>query len=204
MSEPETPVAPSTRTWRRWFRWLPIIACIPVVAWALLFVILPALHVGRVFVVPTGAMSPALVPGDYIYCSEVAYRSHGPARGDVVVFDTEGLPLFGQSQINTKRVAGLPGETISISGGKLLVNGRAAPELVGLQYVVMPTNPLSAMENGLKQEGDTFSVPAGTYFLLGDNSPNSFDSRYWGPVSEANIKGRAVCRLWPFLRIGGL
>ena len=136
--------------------------------------------------------------------NELAYLSNGPARGDIVVFDTEGIRLFAHSQMNIKRVAGLPGDTISISGGKLLVDGRPAPELDGIRYVIMPANPISGAEGALHEEGDTFTVPAATYFMLGDNSPNSFDSRYWGPLPAANIKGRAAMRFWPWSRIGGL
>jgi signal peptidase I len=147
-------------------------------------------------------MAPAVISGDHIYVEGVTYLFRKPVRGDLVAFTNEGLQLEQKPGIvYLKRVVGLPGERIRISGETLYVNEKAVDldNCAGrikyslLPYSRYPSNP-----------DEIFTVPAGEYYLLGDNAEHSMDSRHWGGVPQKNILGRAVFRYWPSSRIGGM
>jgi signal peptidase I len=168
-------------------------------ATALLFsVVLPWLQVGRGVSVPNQGMAPEVRKGDLLYLNELAYRGTTPARGDVICFRGEGLPTLVRTwNWQVKRVVGLPGETLSIrDDGALCVNGRPAPELAGFRYAVFQ------YDRFLTNADPSYTVPAGTCFVLGDFPDGSYDSRFFGPVPLRNIAGRAVFRYWPPQRMG--
>jgi signal peptidase I len=131
-----------------------------------------------------------------------------PARGDIVVFDS---PADGTSLV--KRVIGVPGDVVALDGESLIVNGyraRYAPEDIrevrGMLASTAAQNPSVLRETGQAGSHDIFilparvsrtsfgplRVPAGMYFMLGDNRDNSADSRYFGFVPRRNIVGRAT------------
>jgi len=103
----------------------------------------------------------------------------------VITFRSDRIPALPQRGINFKRVVGLPGERIRIDEGHLLVNGEAVALSNRLGTITYDWPPG-------KQAGTVtdLTVPAGHYFVLGDNSTDSFDSRYWGCVPETAILGR--------------
>lgn len=92
-------------------------------------------------------------------------------RGDLVLVELDGVQII-------KRLIGLPNETVYIYDGKIFING----ELLVEPYEVIP--PLYTLEE-IKLDGDT-------YFILGDNRPDSKDSHSFGPIKGSNIKGRAI------------
>jgi signal peptidase I len=166
----------------------------------LLFVVtLPVLEIGKPFRVPNNAMSPSIHAGDQIYALRWDLLEDQPHRGDVMIFKPDGIvELQNKKPISEwymKRIAGLPDETVSIrDDGQFCVNGKPAAELTGTSY--------GFGDEFLTYDGDTYIVPTRSYFLLGDNSPSSWDSRYWGCVPLANIRYRAVFRFWPLTRFG--
>jgi len=114
-----------------------------------------------------------------------------PSRGDVIVFEAPREALFkcGAGGTFVKRLIGLPGETVSEHNGYISINGRALPQ----PYV----------ERGHRDNGSgTWHVPKGGYFLLGDNRPQSCDSREFGSVPRRNLVGPVVALYWPPDRIG--
>ena len=190
---------PSKRSWGIWLGILGIAFSLPLVLLVLLFVLLPACQIGRVFSIPADSMSPTIKKGDRIYVSQSMYWFTTPHRGDLVVFWTKNIAGFEKrgGDTNTtfvKRLGGFPGESLSLHAGRLWVNGAPAPELAQFKY--------ESTEDWLGHEGDSFIVSADGYFVLGDNSANSMDSRYWGCVPAANIRGCAFACLWPPQRLG--
>lgn len=124
------------------------------------------------------SMEPTLHENQRLIVEKVSYRFEQPARGDIVVVDVpdSDIPLI-------KRVVGLPGETISIQNGQLLVNNQPVNEtyLASLPLYNYPAT----------------TVPADHLFVMGDNRPVSRDSRSFGPVALNQIQGRAWLSYWP-------
>ncbi len=160
------------------------------------------------YLVPTGSMNPTIMEGDRIFANKLAYglklpfgKSHqivwsSPARGDIIAF----VPPHDGKTEYTKRVIGLPGDIITIDNHKLFINGQRIPqkflsekdgmrlfeeELSGRRHIIQVA---PGRASGLKKF--TVKVPAGQYFVMGDNRDNSFDSRFWGTVPFGNIDAR--------------
>jgi signal peptidase I len=153
--------------------------------------------------IPSISMEPTLHVGDMVLVNRFIYRLHGPRRGDVIVFHPPGrgqTPIRGattEADVNfIKRVIGLPGETIQVSHGTVFIC--TAPHQ-GCRALREPY--------AVKQPSGTFgpyTIPRGDYFVMGDNRPNSDDSRLWGPLPRRNIIGEAFLIYWPLRRIGTL
>ncbi len=133
--------------------------------------------------VPTGSMIPTINEGDQFLVTRI-YNLGNLKRGEIVVFDSKEL-----NDVLIKRLIGLPGDNISIVNGKVSVNGEELDE----NYVV----------NHDKFNGE-YHVPEGKYFFLGDNRPDSFDSRKWkNPyIDGKDIKAKAQIRVYPFDSFG--
>ncbi len=171
--------------------------------------------------------------GDLIVVNKMAYHFRLPERGEVFVFNTQGIEGIssksstGQEggQHYVKRLCGLPGDSLAIENSQLIVNGAPAKEWTiqrvaagqppyhSCGYVALPAPATILSEKHYITEGSTVYLsnskkfPAlREYVALGDNTPrlNSFDSRYWGPVRQFNIVGPACLCLWPFTSHWGL
>jgi len=134
------------------------------------------------YTVVMSSMEPNFQEGECIMVDKVCYRSSGPERGQVIVFDPP--PPNDESRYPfIKRVIGLPGDTVEIREGKVFVNGTALEE----EYLMAPPNyTMPATE-----------VPQNEYFVLGDNRNNSSDSHTGWTVPRDNIIGRAWFTYWP-------
>ena len=124
------------------------------------------------------SMEPNLHNGEYVLIDKISYLLHPPERGDVVVFTP---PNNERDYI--KRVIGLPGDTVEVTGGQIYVNGVALDEPY-LPQVVLRDEPARVVEEG-------------RYFVLGDNRNNSSDSRSFGTITPQSIVGRAWLVYWP-------
>jgi signal peptidase I len=141
------------------------------------------------FVIPSESMVPTLEVGDRVLANKFIYRFTEPDQGDVVVF--ESVEQEGQNLI--KRVVGLPGDTVEVRDNTLYINGEPQDEPYLNDDFIGPQVP-----HGPE------TVPEDTYFFMGDNRANSYDSRSYGPVPEENLEGEAFMLFWPPTRLGTL
>ena len=150
----------------------------------------------RPTIVKQTSMEDTLRENDYMIMYRLAYKNHGPERGDIIIFQSSLINEdSGKDKLLIKRVIGLPGDDIMISDGQLYINGEAYKE----DYLKDGYTP--AFE--IPPEGKTYTVPDGTYFCMGDNRVGSVDSRRneVGVVPAESIKGKVVIRLFPFNKI---
>ena len=150
------------------------------------------------YYIPTPSMEPTLASGDRILVNKLSYRLHDVNRGDLVVFDPPASAEPGADHL-IKRVIGLPGETVTAVEGRVLVDGGLLIE----PYLAWPegTDAFGAVPWCDDGGAGSCRVPEGHVFVMGDNRPNSRDSRFFGPVPVDSIVGRAFVRYWP---LGGL
>ncbi|MEK7647153.1 MAG: signal peptidase I [Patescibacteria group bacterium] len=156
---------------------------------SLLIIVPIRLYIAQPFIVKGSSMDPSFYSGDYLIIDELSYHFNQPKRGEVVVFR---YPL-DTSKFFIKRVIGLPGETISIKGNAVTIYNSEHSGGFVLREDYMRGATLSDTKVILE---------AKEYFVMGDNRSASFDSRYWGALSEDKIVGRAAARLWPVASIG--
>ena len=159
-------------------RWPAVLAVALLLALAQAFLAEP-------FRIESGSMLPTLRGGDRVLVDKRAYRDALPRRGDLVVFHA---PRSGD--VTLKRAVGLPGDSVAIEDGALVVNGRRRSE----PYA--DPDAIDSVYFGPAR------VRAGTVFVLGDNRADSIDSRDYGAVSRGDLMGRVRVRLWPPARWG--
>ncbi len=175
-------------------------------------------YVTEAFVVTGSAMSPTLLGtsdsrpstewSDYIAANKWIYRVSEPQRGDLVIFRHRAgspEPNDSSSTILLMRIVGLPGETIDIEPPNVLIDGKPLTKPRIFKKISSKRDGYSGyfrLEN-LMQKGIPLPIMLGPdeYFLLGDHSPGSYDSRFWGPVSRQDIIGKAIRIYFPFSRI---
>jgi signal peptidase I len=147
-------------------------------------------------------MSPAISPGDLVLAEGATFLFREPRRGEIIVFRTTGIagmPPHEQGQIYVKRLVGLPGDQVRITGGELFVN-ESQVTLQNEGGSIHYTN--FKWSQYLSNGEETVVVPPGHYFVLGDNSPDSADSRIWGFVPGQNVLSRVIFRYGPLSRMG--
>ena len=161
--------------------------------------------------------SGLVVTGDFLFVNRWLWNFRHPRRGDVMIFSTTGIEGLQQGTHYIKRMVGTPGETISIRAPKLYVNGEEATEPLRIWQISHQEkfDPAAYPYAGFRPSGTTdprYMTPGRTlphegssvtlgpteYYACGDNSPSSYDSRYWGPVPAKNLVGIAGGVFWPF------
>lgn len=153
-------------------------------------------YVVQSFYIPSPSMVPTLDVGDRIMVNKLSYDFHSVHRGDIVVFKRPPLEEQDFPDL-VKRVIGLPGETISSDNGHIYINGKLLSE------PWLPPGPQSYTGALPDDEHPQFNmpgpvhIPAGEYFVMGDNRTDSEDSRFFGPIAKSSIVGRAVAVVWP-------
>lgn len=157
----------------------------------------------QTFFIPSPSMVPTLQVGDRIIVDKLSYRLHGVHRGDIVVFARP--PLEDQQyQDLVKRVIGLPGETISSESGNIYIDGVRLPEPWLPKTPNSYTTGIPGDSNPQFDLPGPVKIPAGDYYVMGDNRMGSQDSRWFGPIPGSLIVGRAVAVVWPPSRVKGL
>src|ERR1700733_6331167 len=163
----------------------------------------------RPFKVPTGSMSPTLLgntkrpdgttaAGDRIFVEKYAYWFGKPERGDIVAFKTDGISsMLPENEFYIKRIVGIPGDILSIQNGHLFNHGQPVTEPSSLAKRPILNTP-GGTQPYLANATDTFVVSNDCYFVVGDNTTNSFDSRHWGALPKKKLFGKVqkfICRL---------
>ncbi len=151
----------------------------------LLIVFIFRYFIAQPFIVEGSSMEPTFETGQYLIVDELSYFFENPHRGEVIVF----RPPQNTSTHYIKRVIGLPGETVTISGSYVYIKNASHPEGFKLDESYIVHKKDSNMAITLKDD---------EYFVMGDNRANSSDSRYWGPIHKSAISGRTFVRLFPF------
>ena len=154
----------------------------------------------QAFKIPSGSMEDTLAIGDHILVSKFIYgmkipltntrflKIRDPKRGDVMVFEYPEDP----SKDFIKRVIGTPGDTIEVKEKKVYVNGA----LYENPHEVHKEPDMYPKEQNPRDNMGPVKVPAGSYFMMGDNRDRSYDSRFWGFVKSDKIKGLAFIKYW--------
>jgi len=177
----------------------------------------------QTFVITSGSMENGLLVGDLLVANRMAFGANipwtearlpgyrSPNRGDVVVFD----PHHDIDQMLVKRLVGLPGDTLQMIEGALLLNGiprdepyvkhenpgsdAPAPEMAWQSEYLLPSQE-PATYTPTRDTWGPLVVPEGHYFMLGDNRDASYDSRYWGPLAVWRVEGKAEFIYYSFDR----
>jgi signal peptidase I len=200
---------------------------------ALIIGVLPTLAIflgtrqllAEAFRIPSGSMEPTLLVGDWLFVNKLRFGPHipftnrslpgyaSPKRGDVTVFISPAQDAsirISPDEVTptlVKRIVGVPGDTLLMRHGQLIVNGTAvsSPSAFVLpDSVASEPQSIFAWQHRIEIRGSRFGapieapslhewgplvVPAGTFFMMGDNRDNSVDSRYYGPVPRTNLRG---------------
>lgn len=164
------------------------------------------------FYIPSGSMLPTIQINDRVMVSKLSYRFGEPVRGDIIVFHnpyidngenngilpsifrnvTESIGIrTADAEDFIKRVVGLGGEELQVLNGRVLIDGSPIDEAYLPQGTYMLDFP-------------PVEIPEGHVFVMGDNRPQSSDSRVFGPIPVEDVVGKAVLRVWPLSRFGGL
>ncbi|HUQ64335.1 MAG TPA: signal peptidase I [Acidimicrobiales bacterium] len=145
----------------------------------------------QAFYIPSASMEPTLRTDDRVLVNKLSYDFHDLHRGDIVVFKSPPGETNATIKDLIKRVVALPGETVEARDGHVLVDGKPIDE--------------SYLPKGVTtSQFEPRKIPPGDIWVMGDNRSNSKDSRYFGPVSESLIVGRAFIRVWPLSTLGFL
>ena len=142
-------------------------------------------------IVKESSMEPTLYENHYLIVNKLAYRTGEPERGDIIVFESDLETDDGDKKLLIKRIIGLPGETIKVTGGNVYIDG----QLLAEEYLKDGITP---------GEIEDCYIEDGELFVMGDNRIVSIDSRELGCINEETVMGKAVLRLFPFNQIGGL
>ncbi len=152
---------------------------------ALLIVLPIRLFIAQPFIVSGASMETTFSTGQYLIVDQLTYHFDTPERGDVIVFRYPKDP----SKFFIKRIIGVPGDTVSISGSDVTILNTEHPEGMLLQEpYILSMKPGATI---------TETLGEGEYFVMGDNRDASSDSRAWGVLQREHIVGRAFLRLFP-------
>jgi signal peptidase I len=132
-------------------------------------------------------MDPTFESGQYLVVDQLTYHVRNPERGDVIVFKYPRNP----ETFFIKRIIGLPGDSVTINNGEITIKNEEYPDGFVLDETYYIDDKHRTYDNS------TITLNDDEYFVMGDNRPQSSDSRVWGPLEEKYIVGRPIVRLFP-------
>lgn len=152
----------------------------------------------QAFFIPSLSMYPTLHTGDRVLVNKVSYHLHDVERGDVVVFERPASETSSNIPDLIKRVVALPGESVAFDNGAVYIDGQKLEE----SYLPAGTVTSSASAPYKCTLQAPCIVPKGDVWVMGDNRGDSKDSRYFGPIPQSSIVGKAFVKVWPLGRFG--
>lgn len=176
---------------------------------AAVFLLFTNTFVVKTFFIPSGSMEETLLVGDHLFVNRFIFGPtmgnleravlplREPRRGDIVIFRSPERPNVDL----VKRLIGLPGDTIQVVNKQLFVNGKKVEDgsyVVHKDPHVFLNRPYMSEQQRLRDNFGPVTVPAASYFCMGDNRDMSYDSRFWGTVPAHYLKGRAFLIYWSF------
>jgi signal peptidase I len=172
-----------------------------VILGALLVAFLIKTFLMQAYFIPSSSMTPTLQVGDRVLVNKLSYKVGDIGRGDLVVFKRPANENSAQTDL-IKRVIGLEGELIEILDGRIYIteSSSSVRQLLLEPYLSSNTLTVGIFENTDVCEVSTETsclIPDNHIFVLGDNRGGSRDSRFFGPIDEDMVVGRAFIRLWP-------
>src|SRR5262245_19736889 len=177
-------------------------------AFTIIFVLLFTSYVAQATQVPTESMKPTILVGDHFFLDKIVFPANYPAairsylphrsisRGDIIAFKS---PTDGNIPF-VKRVIGLPGDTVEVRSKDVYINGRKMdePYKIHVDSTVYNPDQWTPEELRIRDNYGPVTVPANSYFAMGDNRDNSNDSRYWGFVTWDEIIGKPLFVYWSY------
>ena len=176
---------------------------------AAVFLLFTNTFVVKTFFIPSGSMEETLLVGDHLFVNRFIFGPtmgkleqavlplREPRRGDIVIFRSPERPNIDL----VKRLIGLPGDTIQVVNKQLFVNGKKVEDDAYVEHKDPRTflnRPYMSEQQRLRDNFGPVTVPAESYFCMGDNRDMSYDSRFWGTVPAHYLKGRAFLIYWSF------
>lgn len=175
---------------------------------ALVFVFFFTRFIAQATQVPTESMKPTILVGDHFFLDKFAFPANYPdfmlrilptrevKRGEIVAFK----PPIDPNVPYIKRVIGLPGETLEVRDKVVYINGVKLnePYVKFIDPDIIQRNSGYPAESVVRDNFGPYQIPPNAYFMMGDNRDNSYDSRFWGPVSAKEIIGRPLFIYWSY------
>ena len=183
------------------------------IVFVVVMVVIIRFFIGEIRWIPSASMHPTLIEGDRIFVERFSRFFSSPKRGDIIVFyppdtDIKTDPLSVMERLTgffckdiayIKRVIGIPGDTLEIKeflNGKFQVYINDKP--IDEPYIMSPDDYIPCSDGMFC---GPMKIPAGNYFMMGDNRGNSQDSRFWGFLPEERVIGKAIFLFWPLNRL---
>jgi signal peptidase I len=199
-STPESPESPEAGADepedKKSSRTRSIIEWVVVIGGALIVALLIKAFLVQAFYIPSESMVPTLKIGDRVLVNKLSYDLHDVNRGDLIVFERPPGETDESVKDLIKRVVGLPGDQIVIKDNSVYINGTQLDE----SY--LPEGTLTKQGRLDCVDATPCVVPDDSIWVMGDNREHSYDSRYFGPIEQDTIVGRAFLRIWPLGSIG--
>ena len=187
---PETPIVQPTRKSRAGSIALRLLA---MVALVLVLFFLLRTFVFSAYAIPSGSMEDTIMPGDMVFSEKISYYIGDPQPGDIVTFADPLKP--GRTLI--KRVIATEGQTVELIDGQVVVDGVPLDEPYTDGLPSFPLRPSPQVEISYP-----YTLGEDELWVMGDNRTNSQDSRYFGPIDESDVTGKAFIIYWPLSSFG--
>jgi signal peptidase I len=170
---------------------------------AIVLTLIVKISIVEAYKIPSASMEDTLLVGDFLVANKFVYGARlpflgvrlpairDPRPGDVVIFRWPG----DRTTNYIKRCVAIGGQTVEVKDKVLYVDGHKFPEPVHMKFTD-PIQPRPSPDQNSRDNWGPYTVPADGFFMMGDNRDNSFDSRFWGPVSRDLILGEALVIHW--------